>query len=47
MYSNSYRETDSNSDNYLLIAKLKGRIAVKNPNTGKPKANKNILIKER
>jgi hypothetical protein len=41
MYSNSY------SDHYLLIAKLKGRIAVKNSNTEKPKANKNILIKER
>jgi hypothetical protein len=47
MYSNSYRETDSHCDNYLLIAKLKERIAVKNSNIGKQRAKENILSQER
>jgi hypothetical protein len=47
MYSNSYRETDSDCDNYSVIAKLKKRIAVTNSNTGKQRAKENILTQER
>jgi hypothetical protein len=46
IHSNSYRGTESESDNYLLIAKLKERTAVNNSKIGKQRAKENILTQK-